>query len=119
MSFLGYSGLAQPGEIGGFGQGADLGIVEPARFLDVSEARIGFAQPLCLGELRLRAFGMSFKRIGGGEIGVDKGQTRVLTARLFQRLDRLIDVRLEKLNDTHPPIPWGDPRSRWVQADGA
>src|SRR4051794_10143100 len=67
-SFLRHSGLAQPGEIRGFEQGAGLRYPPVSAGLHVCDARKATvdAQPPGFGEFGGGAFGLAFEGIGGG-----------------------------------------------------
>src|ERR1700759_128151 len=86
-SFLRHAGLAQPGEVSGLDQGADLRHApisgNGSIGLHTRDARIAAvaAQPAGFGEFGRGPFGLAFESIGGGEIGVR--HSRKGTARLF------------------------------------
>src|SRR5438105_1101934 len=88
---FGQTGLTQAREIGGLGQRPDLGIGVPRRFLDGDEAGIALAQLTGFGERRPGPVSVAFEGIGGGKVGVNKGQTRICVACLLEPHDRLVD----------------------------
>src|SRR5262245_1416407 len=49
---------------------------------------------------------------------MDKGKARILAARLFQRDDRLVGMRLEKLHDAHSSIPRSNAGPEWAETYG-
>ena len=74
-SFLRHPGLAQPGDVGGFEQCADLGCECPEIFNgpQADEARIAVvgAQPAGLGDFGAGMFGIAGKGVGGSEASAD------------------------------------------------
>jgi hypothetical protein len=71
-SFLWHSGVAQPGKKSGFEKRADGCHREKSGGLQAGDARITIVttQPSDFGEFEGRPFGVSFKRVGGGEPGM-------------------------------------------------
>ena len=115
--FFRYAGPAQTREIGGFGQGTDLGIVVPSSISlrwPGSNRLCSIAGPRRAPRGRAR---VAFERITGRKIGMNKSEPRILAVRLFEPDDRLVGMPLQQLDDTQPPVPWGNARSVGAEAD--
>src|SRR6516225_6830121 len=108
VSLLRHSGLAQPGPICGFDQGAILGLpgnsvggVEPG---DAQKTIIG-TQPASFSEFGGGAFRLAVEGIRGGEIGTNQRMCRNIVARLFQPKERFVGARLQQMRLTDLLIP--------------
>ena len=97
-SFLRYSGLAQPGEISGFAQGADLRTVCNQIRGPWRCSKKNFPlQPPGFGEFGGGAFGLASEGIGRGEKGTKERGRRDGAARFFEPDDRLVGARLQQM----------------------
>jgi hypothetical protein len=106
-SFLWHSGVAQPGKKSGFEKRADGCHREKSGGLQAGDARITIVttQPSDFGEFEGRPFGVSFKRVGGGEPGMMGWGCRIGAVPSFEPADRLVDPRLRQMRLPNPVVP--------------
>jgi hypothetical protein len=75
--------------------------------LQAGDARITIVttQPSDFGEFEGRPFGVSFKRVGGGEPGMMGWGCRIGAVPSFEPADRLVDPRLRQMRLPNPVVP--------------
>src|SRR5271165_359837 len=118
-SLFRHTGLAQPGEIGGFEPGAAFwrprthsGQSGDARIAIVAAQLSGF------GELGSRAFSLAFEGIGGSEPGANVRLYRVGTTRFFEPKNRVVGASLHEIRPPDRLIPKAQVGITGAEPDG-
>src|SRR5215469_17307413 len=119
-SFFRDPGQPKAGKEGGLGEGTELRWFQPwcsGRRLQARNARIAIAEPSGFIERDQRAARLTFERIAGRKVGMDKMEAPVGAPCLLQPPERLVGARFKQMHRADLPVPGGQIAITRTKAD--